>query len=456
MCAVAKGHAQLPCVLGVLGAGTQRPTTHGTPPLLPAPTPQRTCISDPGNAPAATVAAADALAAAAAVDQARQNAEALIWTGPLNGNPRRLPWASGEATIDSTKRVNTAGGVNGAPERTVDCAVVTLTGSAAFAAAAVGAGQACVLPDGRTVVRMLSAVKTVTATLPEFESLLLRSCCATDLSLLPTVKQMAQELEAYDKTTQRAVDVHGAPMAQHCFLQLYGWQLLYIGGDTYVLRSYWEWQSNGSLRDYLIRCLEHTNHGVGRALVVSALEEVLQLLHMLSCSGIVLGDLKLDNMLVDAHGRVKLSDVDGAGLVDADVMRIVRDTALRAAAQAAAACLDPGAAAAAVWHAADQLFCQEKPYMVTDAYVPFEMRVYGRMCCASHQHLLGASLGQLLGELQPVLLALPGRVACWGFVTELRGLAAGLQTPAHTARPSLHSVCAHLTAIGARWAAVCC
>ncbi|KAG2433485.1 hypothetical protein HYH02_012603 [Chlamydomonas schloesseri] len=350
------------------------------------------------------------------------------------------------------RRVHTAGGgANGDPLRTVDYALVTLTGFAALMALTNGVGTPCVLPDGRPAVQMLSAVKTVTATLPPIEQQLVQYG-STDLELLPTLKQMAQELGAYTRTTQRATDVHGADVARRSFLQMYGWELACTGPDTYALRSFWEWQSNGSLLKYLVRCLDQSNFPLGRACFVAALQEALQLLHVLSRAGIVLGDLKLENMLVDEHGHVKLSDVDGAGLLDASLLYATQAVAQQAAVQAAAACLDPCAAAAAVWSAADRLFAEEAPYMVTDAYMPLEMSAYGVMCAASHQHLLGASLGQLLGALQPLLLAAPGREVCWALVTELRVLATGMQTPAHTDRPDLPCVWAQLEGIRARWA----
>ena len=127
-----------------------------------------------------------------------------------------------------------------------------------------------------------------------------------------------------------------------------------------------QWQQHGSLREYLIRCLEHPDIRMGRAMLIAALQEVggrgaewqqgregdgekggegqaqgmpaghvlcgslltgslipsstalppphahtcaqvLQLVHMLSRAGIVLGDLKLDNMLVDAHGETGMT-----------------------------------------------------------------------------------------------------------------------------------------------------
>ena len=234
-------------------------------------------------------------------------------------------------------------------------------------------------------------------------------------------------------------------------------------------------------------------------------------MHKLSRAGIVLGDLKLDNMLVDAHGEtgitaetskpanarrsrtvlryslsmyadasipkhipffalstyspcppiayfltrappghVTLSDVDGAGLLEEGLLRTTQLVAAQAAAQAAAMCLDPVAAEAAVWRAADLMFTQEQPTMITDAFAPFEMRALHLMCGASHQHLVGASLGALLAAIQPLLLA-AGRTACFYFVTELNGLAMGLQTLAHTNRPDLQSVWSQLEAIGARW-----
>eukprot|EP00198_Chlamydomonas_reinhardtii_P003765 XP_001693101.1 predicted protein [Chlamydomonas reinhardtii] len=345
-----------------------RPATAIASPPKPAPAaPQRNCISDPGNAPAPPAACAQA----ATVVQPHQVLRVLICNEQLN---RTLsPWASGEATVSGAKRVNTAGGFNGAPERTVDRAMVTLTGSAACKAAAAGVGQSCVLADGRPAVQVLAAVKTVTATLTPTEAHLLKTYpAAASLALLPSVKLLGQELEAYTKTMKRATDVHGAHLAQRCFLRLYGWELVCTGPDTYALRSYWQWQQHGSLREYLIRCLEHPDIRMGRTMLIAALQEVLQLMHKLSRAGIVLGDLKLDNMLVDAHGHVTLSD-----------------------------------------------------------------------------HLVGASLGALLAAIQPLLLA-AGRTACFYFVTELNGLAMGLQTLAHTNRPDLQSVWSQLEAIGAR------
>eukprot|EP00198_Chlamydomonas_reinhardtii_P003921 XP_001693257.1 predicted protein [Chlamydomonas reinhardtii] len=211
-----------------------------------------------------------------------------------------------------------------------------------------------------------------------------------------------------------------------------------------------QWQQHGSLREYLIRCLEHPDIRMGRAMLIAALQEVLQLVHMLSRAGIVLGDLKLDNMLVDAHGHVTLSDVDGAGLLEEGLLRTTQLVAAQAAAQAAAMCLDPVAAEAAVWRAADLVFTQEPPTMITDAFAPLEIKVFQSMCGASHQHLVGASLGALLAALQPVLLS-AGRTACFYFVTELHGLAMGLQTLAHLDRPDLQGVWSQLEAIGARW-----
>ncbi len=138
------------------------------------------------------------------------------------------------------RRVHTAGGgANGDPLRTVDYALVTLTGFTARRALMDGVGKPCVLPDGRPAVRMLSAVKTVTATLPPIEQQLVQYGLTTNLELLPTLKQMAQELGAYTRTTQRATDVHGADVARRSFLQMYGWELVCTGPDTYALRSFW-------------------------------------------------------------------------------------------------------------------------------------------------------------------------------------------------------------------------
>ena len=92
-------------------------------------------------------------------------------------------------------------------------------------------------------------------------------------------------------------------------------------------------------------------------------------------------------------GHVTLSDVDGAGLLEEGLLRTTQLVAAQAAAQAAAMCLDPAAAEAAVWRAADLIFAQEAPTMITDAVAPLEFKAFHVMCGASHQHLLGPAWG---------------------------------------------------------------
>ncbi|KAG2430497.1 hypothetical protein HXX76_010020 [Chlamydomonas incerta] len=169
---------------------------------------------------------------------------------------------------------------------------------------------------------------------------------------------------------------------------LLGWDVeeLCAADGAYNFVTYWEWAEHGSVLHYVWDCMTTpAADGSHYRKVLDVFFQVVDHLGLLSRTGHVLGDLKHDNLLVNAQGDVLISDVDGAGWHMASTLAPVQVEAAAAAAAAAAACADPSpkakAAAAAAAEAAvfadrlDTVPVPAAPYMATWPYAAPEMFV---------------------------------------------------------------------------------
>ncbi|KAG2448215.1 hypothetical protein HYH02_006800 [Chlamydomonas schloesseri] len=309
-------------------------------------------------------------------------------------------------------------------------------------------------------------------------------------ALPPHVMALAREPVCNSLVAERLRAVHGPAAAERSMSTILGWGMEEVAGvaglpAAFRMVTYSEWLENGSLRDYLVKLFapamlvkasaqsQLQPDGERYAKTLLALLEVVDLLVLLSRAGVVLGDLKLENLLVDSAGHVKLTDLDGASLLP---LEDVQAAAAKAQAmEAATAALlggagSPAASAAAgssgcpglnaLWLALDQQPAPAAPSMLTPAFAPPEMMLAAPaqpyMTAQSHVYLVGASLEYVLTQLLDEALApsrqvAAGRLRDLEFVGELRELARGMQAQDAAKRPAAHTLRQQLQEMQARW-----
>eukprot|EP00198_Chlamydomonas_reinhardtii_P002688 XP_001692024.1 predicted protein [Chlamydomonas reinhardtii] len=300
------------------------------------------------------------------------------------------------------------------------------------------------------------------------------------LAALPLhVRVMAREAVCCSLVAARFQAVHGPESVGLCISKMLGWSVEQVEGgagrvaSSYRMVTYSEWLENGSLRDYLVKLfapdmVPGDNQAATQqpdskryTKTIEALLQVVHLLQLLSRAGVVLGDLKLENLLVDARGRVKLTDLDGASLLP---LADVQAAAAQVRAMAQQATVGPAAAGSycmgqsAVWRALDWQRAPDAPSMMTPGFAPPEMTDAAdpHMTALSHVYLVGASLEYVLTQLQDSKLAPGGRVTPGkerdaAFVAELLALAGRMQADAPVRRPTTRTLRQELEGMKARW-----
>ncbi|KAG2442308.1 hypothetical protein HXX76_002394 [Chlamydomonas incerta] len=233
---------------------------------------------------------------------------------------------------------------------------------------------------------------------------------------------------------------------------------------------------------------------------------MVHLLDECSRSGIVLGDLKAQNMLINAQGEAKLTDPDGACPLLPHHVLAALAASNQVEAAARAACTDPwgwvtiakavtapamappefwigwavqwleeGAAAGHdlsqdlrdMWLEAQDECKNSAGYLLdrlqrecgTHAAALQLLHDMGGgcdcsyMCGASHQYLLGASMSDLLWSVAAVLGQQQGEESeqRLAFVSELHGVMARLMTGEPASRPSLRMLRRWLAGLRADW-----
>ncbi|KAG2447690.1 hypothetical protein HYH02_007150 [Chlamydomonas schloesseri] len=187
------------------------------------------------------------------------------------------------------------------------------------------------------------------------------------------------------EVVRRFKSCHGHKTLERWFPQQYGWSFEAVPeeeagvGGCFRFVTYSAWQANGSLYRYLNK-LRADRNPEWRTKAIQALTQWTHLCELLASAGITHGDMKMENLLVDENGNIKITDLDGAALLPAHILADAMEEAEACAAAAAAegdsdASSAASASAAAVWRGLETAALSEAPYMTTQAFAPPEMWV---------------------------------------------------------------------------------
>ncbi|PNW85603.1 hypothetical protein CHLRE_03g194500v5 [Chlamydomonas reinhardtii] len=228
------------------------------------------------------------------------------------------------------------------------------------------------------------ACKGVKVVLSEAEDAALAAGGAGEADVPVGFLPALQEAVSWVAVARRFRLVHGEEALGRCFPVVFGWDVLQPAPRTYEFVMYMEWMDNGTVFDYLknIMTAPALPEGDMYEMVLDAMRQMVNLVDSANKAGLCFGDLKAQNMLVDAEGNFKLSDVDGVSHSYLSDLSAAHTAANAAAAAAAASCTDAvsariagKAAASLVWSARSLLPAPVEPYMATDIYSPPEFWV---------------------------------------------------------------------------------
>ncbi|PNW85639.1 hypothetical protein CHLRE_03g195950v5 [Chlamydomonas reinhardtii] len=234
------------------------------------------------------------------------------------------------------------------------------------------------MPDGRIAIW---ACKSVEVAVPAEDQAAL-SC---GLVLVPTSFNPAvREVDAWVAVTQQLLRVRGEESLARCFPTMHGWDVLEPTPGTFKFVMYMEWMANGSARDFLFATMTSASVSDGEVYgkVLDTVGQLVDRLDECGRAGIVLGDFKVQNVLINALGEAKLSDPDGACPLEPHVVRAALTQSNQLEAEARAACTDcwgwsaiSKCATAPVWEALAQHPAPNQPSMCTAIYAPPEFWV---------------------------------------------------------------------------------
>ncbi|KAG2442340.1 hypothetical protein HXX76_002426 [Chlamydomonas incerta] len=267
------------------------------------------------------------------------------------------PWIVKEEQVLACDVVTEAGGgAGGGPARTVYQMEVALEGGHVMAVA--GKGFKVVLTEADDA-----------------------GLASGELVVPASFEAALQEPLALAAVARRFRRVHGEEALGRCFPEVFGWDLLQPAPGTYEF----EWLDGGNAFAYLKEVMTTTARSADDmyVTVLDAACEMVRLVDAANMAGLSFGDLKAQNMLVDAQGTLKLNDVEGVSLAGLGDLSAAHTAAHAAAAAAAASCIDDArgartaakTAAAPVWEAQALQRAPLEPYMVTDIYAPPEFWV---------------------------------------------------------------------------------
>eukprot|EP00198_Chlamydomonas_reinhardtii_P003932 XP_001693268.1 predicted protein [Chlamydomonas reinhardtii] len=307
------------------------------------------------------------------------------------------------------------------------------------------------------------ACKGVKVVLSEAEDAALAAGGAGEADVPVGFLPALQEAVSWVAVARRFRLVHGEEALGRCFPVVFGWDVLQPAPRTYEFVMYMEWMDNGTVFDYLknIMTAPALPEGDMYEMVLDAMRQMVNLVDSANKAGLCFGDLKAQNMLVDAEEPYMATDIYSPPEFWVGWAReaLVSGEAAGRAYEWDMMQLREEAVEQPCWPGAVMLLDSLKSECATrDAaleWLQLQGMNGGRsyMCGASHTYLVGATISHLLRAVETELSARPGAayVQQLAFVSELKDVMVGLMTEEPASRPSLQQLRRRLAEMRGDW-----